>query len=211
MIPGPYHNFDELMAGFSISLILTNFGLLLDLLGAIALAKSFVFKRLSQISLESKAVWNRSPTTAYNLVVQKVEAIMGGTLLAAGFAMQIIGNSGPSRPAEVLVHWPLLVISTLAAIGLYLLILGVVVRRVSNYVFVVLLEDWSQLLSRDEEHFFQHRSYLILEKKCSMGTRTNEPFETYVVRLKEFLADGERQTLGVLSVFRPVIRWLFRE
>ena len=46
----------------ALGLTLINLGLLLDVLGAIGLAKSFILKSMSQIIQESSSGWGGTPT-----------------------------------------------------------------------------------------------------------------------------------------------------
>lgn len=95
------------MVDHSYDWILT--GLALDLSGGWVLAKGFVFKRIDDAYREAQPRFGVNSFAVRSALFQKGEAVVGGTLLTAGFALQMWGNfhGGPAASALGWVNsWP---------------------------------------------------------------------------------------------------------
>jgi hypothetical protein len=73
-------------------------GLTLDLFGGLILAKGFIFKSIPSAVREAQTRFGGNSTMVRSLLLQRSEAILGGFLLASGFALQAWGNfhGGPA-------------------------------------------------------------------------------------------------------------------
>ncbi len=67
-------------------------GLALDLVGAVLLAKGFMFKNPQASYFESLMIYGRNPHVLKSSLVQRAEAQIGAALLVLGFLFQICGN-----------------------------------------------------------------------------------------------------------------------
>jgi hypothetical protein len=67
-------------------------GLAFDLAGAVVLAKGFMFKRWDDARVESLTIASANSHYIRSALLQRVEAIVGATLLAVGYALQMWGN-----------------------------------------------------------------------------------------------------------------------
>jgi hypothetical protein len=67
-------------------------GLALDLVGAVVLAKGFMFKNPQAAHFESLTIVGSNPFLLKSSILQRGEACAGAGLLVAGFLLQIWGN-----------------------------------------------------------------------------------------------------------------------
>ncbi|OFW09456.1 MAG: hypothetical protein A3G20_06995 [Acidobacteria bacterium RIFCSPLOWO2_12_FULL_59_11] len=67
-------------------------GLSLDLVGAVVLAKGFMFKNPQAAHYESLTIVGSNPFLLKSSMLQRGEAFVGGALLVLGFLLQIWGN-----------------------------------------------------------------------------------------------------------------------
>ena len=67
-------------------------GLALDLVGAVVLAKGFMFKNPQVAHYESLAIVGSNPFLLKSSILQRGEACVGAALLVVGFLLQIWGN-----------------------------------------------------------------------------------------------------------------------
>jgi hypothetical protein len=97
-------------------------GLLLDGVGALALASSFMFKRASQRLNEATSHWDWNAALDISLAKQTADAWVGGVLLAAGFAGQFASSVG-GEGSSVCVTLPIAAGIAVASIVLLLVVL----------------------------------------------------------------------------------------
>lgn len=73
-------------------------GLTLDVAGGLILAKGFMLKRIDDVVRESRTTSGGNASLVRSALHQRSEAILGGSLLALGFAAQVWGNfhGGPA-------------------------------------------------------------------------------------------------------------------
>lgn len=69
---------------------LSMLGLMLDIVGALFLAKGFMAKKIREIAEESATYLDHNSALRSSLIYQKIEAWSGGILLALGFSCQAI-------------------------------------------------------------------------------------------------------------------------
>lgn len=112
-------------------------GMILDILGAVVLARSFVMKRPRDVfrELRSLGVWDFHITRgARDLVlswlVQAVEARTGAAILGVGFALQAIAQVLPQEPIGY--GAVVLTAAGLAAVGLFLTLQAWFVRHAAR-------------------------------------------------------------------------------
>jgi hypothetical protein len=67
-------------------------GLALDLVGAVVLAKGFMFKNPQAAHYESLSIVGSNPFVLRSAILQRGEACVGAALLVVGFFLQIWGN-----------------------------------------------------------------------------------------------------------------------
>lgn len=67
-------------------------GLALDLVGAVVLAKGFMFKNPQAAHYESLSIVGSNPFLLKSSILQRGEACVGAALLVVGFLLQIWGN-----------------------------------------------------------------------------------------------------------------------
>jgi hypothetical protein len=79
-------------------------GLSLDVAGGLTLAKGFMLKRMDDIMRESRTHFGRNSFLVKAGLMQKAEATVGGTLLAAGFGAQLVGTFVGGPAANELGH-----------------------------------------------------------------------------------------------------------
>ena len=96
---------------------LSNFGLLLDVLGAFFLSKGIISRFGPQIIRETDDLWDGNPLRLKSAAIQFVEGWAGFTLLFLGFALQYIANLN-SASAAVDRLWLIEIVSALAVLVL---------------------------------------------------------------------------------------------
>ncbi len=82
--------------------LISNIGIILDIIGAFFLAESFLLKKTNQIVKESSSFWNGNPFLLPSYITQRLEAKTGFVYLLFGFLLQYFANStliqqGPDR------------------------------------------------------------------------------------------------------------------
>ncbi len=78
--------------------LVNDFGLFLDIIGAIFLSKSIIFKGLKQVHKETSSYYDGNPFIFYSYLNQIIEAFAGLVFLVFGFLLQFASNHASSGP-----------------------------------------------------------------------------------------------------------------
>lgn len=159
-------------------------GLALDILGALFLAKGFMFKTRTAIIMESGSYWDFNKHLRDSLILQRAEAIIGGTALTTGFFLQAL----PYLP-KIETHFLIIVFFSLPLSGWFF---QKVSQRIAKVTIVAV--DASHLLRRIEE-YEQHNPGVVPPQLANWGQQAGVPrisgetdFE-FLARIKQRLAD----------------------
>lgn len=107
---------------------LTLLGLLADIVGAVFVSKSIIFRRNSEIFNMSGAFWGYSSDKTLDAIIAKREGVLGCFLLILGFTGQFFGSFNNS---PVIWDWYLIVFSVLG-LTLFCLAASFVIRKWSE-------------------------------------------------------------------------------
>lgn len=161
-------------------------GLALDVVGAVVLAKGFIFKNPRAAHYESLTIVGSNPFILRSALLQRAEACIGASLLMLGFLLQIWGNLHggieASEPGWINSFWRmLLVVIGAIAVGVVAVYLGAWNARRQFYgVFFRGVSHEAKLQPTPKDEAWYDRMSLLLDLK----RQRNEADATLLTRIQ---------------------------
>jgi hypothetical protein len=183
-------------AGASIHLgttdTLSMIGLVLDIFGALFLAKAFMFKKAQAILRESGTYWDSNDVLRDSLVNQRIEAWIGGLFLTSGFVLQCTPyflrvESKPPFLAALIISFLVLWFT-----------FDLFVRELAKRTIAKLerTQAWTAIEEFEQRNPGQVFGELTLWGKRVGQPRMNEESDPdYQARLKSYLSENSRHKL----------------
>lgn len=172
-----------------LTILISVFGLAVDIIGAYFLAKSFIRKQPEAMVGELTVYPGLNPYFFKSMLYQKVEAIAGFYLLFIGFLGQICGYLIQS---DLVLHDYVLVLVFLAALILFLMLSWLIAEVSKWYSRKIIkcrcLENIKDI--RDNEKLLIHWGKLL-----DIGRKKSESEKDYAKRVLDFLLNDEKNCL----------------
>lgn len=162
-------------------------GLLLDIIGAFFLAKSFIFKKIEAIKKEGSTTYKSNPHFIKSMIFQRIEAKCGFVYLFLGFSGQCLGVvfQGSINRISIKCYGAFFLLPFIFAISWSW------IHKKSKQSFVKLMKkDFIEILNDEPKYFDRLNEQRILslgDTLFLLKKQKNENIDDFRERLIEFI------------------------